>query len=214
MSVDRVTNVLLCGIGGQGVLTAAELLARAAIAAGHDVKKTEVAGMAQRGGVVTSHLRFGPRVLAPAIPDGETDLLIGFEAAEALRWIGQVRAGGRIVANALRVKPPVVHQGLFAYPDDPIGAARAKGADRGIDVRSLDARAIADDLGNMKLINTAMLGAVADLLPLSPDALRALVVDVFRARKPALADLNAQAFDAGRAAVAAEAESAPAAAAS
>jgi indolepyruvate ferredoxin oxidoreductase beta subunit len=197
----RVTNVLLCGIGGQGVLTAAELLARAAIAAGYDAKKTEVAGMAQRGGVVTSHLRFGTRVLAPAIPDGEADLLIGFEAAEALRWVGQVRAGGQVVANALRVKPPVVHQGLFQYPDDPIGALQAKAEARGIAVSSLDARAIAVELGTVRLINTVMVGAVSDLLPLSADALRALVVDVFRARKPALADLNAQAFDAGRASV-------------
>jgi len=207
-TTDRVTNVLLCGIGGQGVLTAAELLARAAIAAGHDAKKTEVAGMAQRGGVVTSHLRFGARVLAPAIPNGEADLLIGFEAAEALRWLGQVRPGGLVVANALRVKPPVVHQGLFDYPDDPIAAIRAKG----LDVRAVDARAIADDLGNLKLMNTVMIGAVSDLLPLSADALRSLVVDAFRVRKPALAELNGQAFDAGRAAVAATAPAEAAAA--
>ncbi|MQX35059.1 indolepyruvate oxidoreductase subunit beta [Roseospira navarrensis] len=209
-TTDRVTNVLLCGIGGQGVLTAAELLARAAIAAGHDAKKTEVAGMAQRGGVVTSHLRFGPRVLAPAIPDGEADVLIGFEAAESLRWVGQVRPGGQIVANALRVKPPVVHQGLFQYPDDPIGALRAKAAPNGVSVRTLDARAIANELGTVRLINTVMLGAVSDLLPLSAEALRSLVVDVFRARKPALADLNGQAFDAGRAAVSDAADPAPA----
>ncbi|MBB4286569.1 indolepyruvate oxidoreductase subunit beta [Roseospira goensis] len=194
----RVTNVLLCGIGGQGVLTAAELLARAAVAAGHDAKKTEVAGMAQRGGVVTSHLRFGPRVLAPAIPDGEADLLIGFEAAEALRWVGQLRPGGTAVVNGLRVKPPVVHQGLFAYPDDPVGALRA----RGLDLRVVEARDIAESLGTHRLMNTVMLGAAADLLPLSPADLRALVVESFRVRKPALADLNGRAFDAGRTAAA------------
>ncbi|WP_299444278.1 indolepyruvate oxidoreductase subunit beta [uncultured Rhodospira sp.] len=192
-----VTNVLLCGIGGQGVLTAAELLAHAAVDAGHDAKKTEVAGMAQRGGVVTSNLRFGPRVLAPAIPDGEADLLIGFEAAEALRWVGQLRPGGRAVVNGLRVKPPVVHQGLFDYPEDPIALIRQ----RGIDLRTVEARDIADSLGNHRLMNTVMLGAVADLLPLSAEDLRSRVVEVFRARKPALADLNGRAFDAGRAAV-------------
>ncbi|MBB4265906.1 indolepyruvate oxidoreductase subunit beta [Roseospira visakhapatnamensis] len=191
-----VTNILLCGIGGQGVLTAAELLARGAVAVGHDVKKTEVAGMAQRGGVVTSHLRFGPEVLAPAIPAGEADILLGFEAAEALRWIGQVREGGAIVVNALHLKPPVVHQGLFDYPDDPIGLMRAKG----LTVRTLDARAIAEDLGNLKLVNTIMVGAVADHLPLAPETLRTQIVETFRARKPALADLNGRAFDAGRAA--------------
>jgi indolepyruvate ferredoxin oxidoreductase beta subunit len=197
-----VTNILLCGIGGQGVLTAAELLAQAAVEAGHDVKKTEVAGMAQRGGVVTSHLRFGSRVLAPAIPDGEADILIGFEAAEALRWCGQVRAGGRIVVNALTVKPPVVHQGLFDYPDDPVGMLRA----RGLDPIAVPARDIAESLGNHRLMNTVMLGAVADRLPLSGDALRAAILARFKVRRPALADLNAQAFDSGRAAARAAVE--------
>ncbi|MBK1665912.1 indolepyruvate oxidoreductase [Rhodospirillum rubrum] len=191
-----VTNILLCGIGGQGVLTAAELLAQAAVAEGHDVKKTEVAGMAQRGGVVTSHLRFGPRVLAPAIPPGETDLLIGFEVAEALRWCGELRAGGRAVVSTLRVKPPVVHQGLFAYPEDPVGQLR--GRIKG--VLAIDARALAEDLGSMKLMNTVMLGAVADDLPISAETLRAQVVARFQARKPALAEVNGRAFDAGRAA--------------
>jgi len=207
---DPVTNLLLCGIGGQGVLTAAELLARAAVAENHDVKKTEVAGMAQRGGVVTSHLRFGTRVLAPAIPAGEADILLGFEAAEALRWVGQLRPGGVAVVNALSVKPPVVHQGLFDYPDDPIGAMRA----RDVTIRTLDARAIAEDLGNTKLVNTIMVGAVADFLPLSADILRAQIVETFRVRKPKLADLNGRAFDAGRAAAAgAPTQSAPQAAA-
>ena len=72
------TNILVVGIGGQGVMTATEILAEAAIAFGHDVKKTEVAGMAQRGGVVSSHLRFGPRVLSPQISPGTADVLLGF----------------------------------------------------------------------------------------------------------------------------------------
>jgi len=193
-----VTNILLCGIGGQGVLTAAELLARAAVAEGHDVKKTEVAGMAQRGGVVTSHVRFGPKVMAPAIPAGEADILLGFEAAEALRWMGQVRPAGVAVVNALSIKPPVVHQGLFDYPDDPIALMRA----RFPGLRALNARAIAEDLGNLKLVNTIMVGAVADALPLSAETLREQIVAAFRIRKPKLADLNGRAFDAGRAAAA------------
>jgi indolepyruvate ferredoxin oxidoreductase beta subunit len=78
---NSVTNILVVGIGGQGVMTATEILAEAAIALGHDVKKTEVAGMAQRGGVVSSHLRFGPKVLSPQIMPGTADLLVGFESA-------------------------------------------------------------------------------------------------------------------------------------
>ena len=87
------TNILVVGIGGQGVMTATEILAEAAIALGHDVKKTEVAGMAQRGGVVSSHLRFGTRVLTPQITPGTADVLLGFESAEAMRWQHMGRDG-------------------------------------------------------------------------------------------------------------------------
>jgi indolepyruvate ferredoxin oxidoreductase beta subunit len=88
------TNILVVGIGGQGVMTATEILAEAAIALGHDAKKTEVAGMAQRGGVVSSHLRFGKRVLTPQITPGTADVLLGFESAEAMRWQHMLKPGG------------------------------------------------------------------------------------------------------------------------
>lgn len=191
---DRVTNILLTGIGGQGVLTAAELLAATAVAEGFDVKKTEVAGMAQRGGVVTSHVRMGRKVLAPAIAPGEGDFLISFEVAEALRAAPMLRKGATIVVSDLVMKPPVVHQGLFPYPDDPVAELRRQGWA----VRAIPARAIAERLGNVRLINTIMLGGLSDLLPFEGAILRSQVVDRFRVRKPALAELNAQAFDAGR----------------
>ena len=92
--MSDITNILVVGTGGQGVMTATEILAEAAIAFGHDVKKTEVAGMAQRGGVVSSHLRFGPKVLSPQITPGTADVLLGFEAAEGMRWRHMLRAAG------------------------------------------------------------------------------------------------------------------------
>lgn len=194
--MNTITNILLCGIGGQGVMTAAEVLAQVAVGLGHDVKKTEVAGMAQRGGVVTSHVRFGPKVMAPAIPPGEADVLLGFEVAESLRQSPHLRPGGVALVNTMRIAPPVVSGGLFSYPVDPVAEMRA----RGVEVHAFDAEAIARDLGNMKLINTIMLGAVADRLPFAPERLEEAIVGRFRARKPELADLNARAFAAGRAA--------------
>lgn len=191
-----VTNILLCGIGGQGVMTAAEVLAHVALDLGHDVKKTEVAGMAQRGGVVTSHLRFGPKVMAAAIPPGEAHILIGFEAAEAMRWADQIRPGGVALVNTMRIAPPVVSGGLFPYPDDPVAAIR----ERGVEVHAVDAEAIARRIGHMRLINTIMLGAVADHLPFSAEVLKQAVLGRFQARKPHLVEANAQAFEAGRAA--------------
>ena len=136
---ERITNILVAGIGGQGVMTATEILAQAAIANGFDVKKTEVAGMAQRGGVVNSHLRFGRKVLSPVIPAGCADILVAFELAEGLRWSGELRQGGVALINTLRLPPPVVSGGLFAYPDDPVGLLRAAG----VTVHAFDASAIA-----------------------------------------------------------------------
>ena len=108
------------------------------------------------------------------------------------------------MVNALRVKPPVVHQGLFSYPDDPLGAMRA----RGFDPVAVAARDIAESLGDHRLMNTVMLGATADRLPLSADSLRAAMLARFQARRPALAALNERAFDAGREAAAAQARAA------
>lgn len=192
--LDRITNILVVGIGGQGVMTAAEMLARTAISQGYDVKKTEVAGMAQRGGVVSSHVRFGPKVYSPQIDAGEADLLIGFEAAEALRWLPWLRPTGVAMVNTLRIAPPVVSVGMYDYPADPVGELAAAG----IEVHAFDAGAIAEQLGNLKLVNTIMLGAISDYLPFPAEVLKASIVEGFRTYKPKLADINAQAFDAGR----------------
>ena len=198
---DKITNILVVGIGGQGVMTASEILAQAAKSLGFDVKKTEVAGMAQRGGVVTSHLRFGKRVLSPAIPDGQVDIMIGFEPAEAMRWCAQLRPEGLAMVNTLHQSPPVVSVGLFEYPDDPIAAMR----ETGIRVHDVDAGAIARELGEVRMVNTVMLGAIADYLPFAAETLKEIIVEAFRARKPKLVALNEKAFDAGRAAAAAAA---------
>ena len=196
MNEFDVTNILVVGIGGQGVMTAAEILAQTAIAEGFDVKKTEVAGMAQRGGVVSSHVRFGRKVYSPKITPGTADILVGFEAAEAMRWSDHLRRDGVAMVNTLRLAPVVVSLGLFSYPDDPIGAMRAAG----IHVYAFDAGAIAMRLGELRLVNTIMLGAIADHLPFPAEVLEEQIVARFRARKPQLVAINEQAFEAGRAA--------------
>jgi indolepyruvate ferredoxin oxidoreductase beta subunit len=199
---ESITNILVCGIGGQGVMTATEILAEAAIAEGHDAKKTEVAGMAQRGGVVTSHLRFGPKVLSPQIAPGTVHVLLGFEAAEALRWSHYLRPDGLALVNDARLVPPVVEIGLFDYPDDPIGQMHA----RGVRTVSFDAARIARELGDLRLGNTVMLGAIADHLPFSPDVVLRSIEARFARKGEAVVDLNRRAFAAGRAAAARELE--------
>lgn len=195
---------MVVGTGGQGVMTAAEILAEAAIAMGNDVKKTEVAGMAQRGGVVTSHVRFGERVVSPVITRGSADILLAFEAAEGMRWCGHLKPGGVAMVNTLQLEPPVVSSGLYEYPEDPIGRVR----EMGIKVYDFDAGSIAKSLGNLRLVNTIMLGAIADYLPFPAEVLKEQIVKRFRAKKPELAELNERAFEAGRAAAREAAEAA------
>lgn len=192
------TNILVAGIGGQGVMTAAEILAQTALELGYDVKKTEVAGMAQRGGVVTSHVRFGEKINSPAIPQGEADLILGFEPAEAARWLDQLRPGGAILVNQARQEPPIVSIGLFDYPDDPVADIAA----RGVEVHAFDATEIAKNLGDLRLVNTVMLGAGSRYLPFSSDILKESILARFRAKKPKLVALNEKAFLAGQQAAA------------
>jgi len=194
--MSDTTNILVVGIGGQGVMTATEILADAAIALGFDAKKTEVAGMAQRGGVVSSHLRFGPKVLSPQITPGSADLLLAFEAAEALRWCHYLKPGSLVLMNTAKLVPPVVNIGLYDYPADPVAEIRK----RGFEVRAFDAMAIAMDLGEVRLGNTVMLGALGDHLPFPAEVLLDAIVKRFSAKKPLLVELNRKAFEAGRAA--------------
>jgi indolepyruvate ferredoxin oxidoreductase, beta subunit len=195
---NTITNILVAGIGGQGVMTAAEVLSQTALSLGYDVKKTEVAGMAQRGGVVTSHVRFGDKVLSPAIPQGEADILVGFEPAEALRWMQELKPDGVAMVNLDQQKPPIVSIGLFDYPEDPVAQMQASG----IKVFPFEAGKIARDLGNFRLVNSVMLGAISSYLPFDSDILKNSILDRFRKSKPKLVDINEQAFERGRESVA------------
>lgn len=187
-------NVFLCGVGGQGVMTAADLIAQAAIAHGFDCKKSETAGMSQRGGVVTSQVRFGPKVLSAVITPGSADLLLAFELAEALRAASCLKRGGIALVNVLRLPPPVVSLGLYRYPDEPLVELRAAG----ICVHEINAGGMAREIGDPRLVNTVMLGAAAAFLPFPAHELEALVVERFAIHKPALVAANRRASAAGR----------------
>jgi indolepyruvate ferredoxin oxidoreductase, beta subunit len=191
---QSMTNILVVGVGGQGVMTASEILSQAAIVDGKDVKKTEIAGMAQRGGVVSSHVRFGEKVLSPNIMQGEADIIVAFEAAEALRWTSHLRPGGVMMVNTLRLVPPVVSSGFFDYPEDPVAEIKAKG----IEYYDFDAGSMAHKLGDIRLVNTIMLGAISELIPLPAEVLKECVVARFRAKKPQMVVMNEQAFEAGQ----------------
>ena len=188
----RTLNVLLAGIGGQGVLTAGELLAEAAVRAGYDVKKSEVHGMAQRGGVVTSHVRIGRRVYSPIISVGEVDLLVAFEEAEALRWRPEVRSGGTLIVNCLQVAPPVVNLGLFKYPDNPLASLRTFDGT----LMPVEASALAVETGSPRLAGTILMGAASAVLPLAVEHWEAAIR--VRFSQVEVAEQNLKAFQQGR----------------
>lgn len=170
--MSAVTSVLLAGVGGQGVLLASEVLAEAAASAGNDVKKSEVHGMAQRGGSVVSHLRFGPQVHSPLIPRGGGDFLVSFERLETLRYLEYLHRDSIVLVNTQEILPLPVSVGKMRYPAGIDERLRATG------VRALfvDGHGIALAAGNAKAVNAVILGALSSVLPFGPgiweDALR------------------------------------------
>lgn len=192
--INDVTNILVVGIGGQGVMTAADIMATTALSLGYDVKKTEVAGMAQRGGVVTSHVRFGPKVYSPAIKAGDADLMLAFEPAEALRWASHLKDDGLAMVNTFAQEPPVVSIGLFEYPDEPIEKMRAMG----VETHVFNAGLSAIELGDRRLVNSIMLGAISDHLPFPAETIKKSLLERFKNKGDALLALNLQAFELGR----------------
>lgn len=185
-----VTNVLIAGVGGQGVVLASELLALAAMAAGRDVKQGEFHGVAQRGGAVFSHVRFGDRVHSPMAPRGQVDYLVALELLEALRYAHFVRPGGTVIVNDHRVEPIRVGD-QRPYPDDAPGFLR----DKGFDVVVLDATQRALELGNHRAANVMLLGALSASLDIPAEAWDRTLMERIPERHLAL---NRRAFAAGR----------------
>jgi len=188
---DKITNILLVGVGGQGILLAAEILSETCMLAGFDVKKSEIHGMSQRGGSVVSHVRYGREVFSPIVPEGEGDILFGFELMESYRSLTLLKPGATVVANDLCIPPPSVLMGQEVYPADLAG----KIAQRFPDFILVDGQQIASEAGNVRAANTVLLGAVSKRLDIAEnfwlEAIERMVP------KKALA-VNLQAFAVGR----------------
>lgn len=185
------TNILLCGVGGQGILLASNLLAECAMEAGFDVKKSEIHGMAQRGGSVVSHVRFGEKILAPVIRKGECDILLAFEELEALRWSEYLRPSGIVISNAQTIIPMSVSAGNAVYPQN----ITEKLSKLSIEVFSVDGIGKAKELGNQKCLNVILLGILARKLG---KINKEIWLDIIGKKFPAkLVELNRKAFNVG-----------------
>jgi len=185
-------DFLLAGVGGQGVLTASDILAEVGLAAGLDAKKSEIHGFSQRGGVVESHVRWGPRVAAPLGEKGRIDYLIAFELLEGARSIDYLKPGGVAIVNRQRILPMSSLAGDATYPsDEVIDEVLRRVTHQIIYVAGLD---IATELGNKNLANSVLLGAVARELSVGTE----VWLDVLIKRvPPKYAEANKKAFLAG-----------------
>ena len=186
-------DFLLAGVGGQGVLTASDIVCEVGLAIGYDAKKSEVHGFSQRGGVVDSHVRWGAQVYAPLAERGAVDVLLAFELLEAARWVSFLKPGGLVIANRQRLVPMSVMTADAVYPaDEAITAALRQVTGQ---VQLVDGLLKAEELGNTRLVNTVLIGAVSAHLDIDP----AVWLSVIERRVPrTYVEANRMAFWAGR----------------
>ena len=183
-------NIVICGVGGQGIILASDVLCHAAFLEGFDVKKSEVHGMAQRGGSVITHVRFGKKVYSPLIEEGTADCILAFEKLEALRYIDYLKQGGPVIVNNREIPPMSVLVDQATYPQDLNRKLRRLGA-----VNFIDATNIALELGNIRVVNIILLGVLSTFLDFKKEFwIKAISGNV----KEKFVDLNITAFNRGR----------------
>jgi indolepyruvate ferredoxin oxidoreductase beta subunit len=187
----KTVNILTCGVGGQGVLLFTDILADVALRAGLDVKKSEVHGMAQRGGSVVSQLRFGEHIFSPLIEETFADFIIGFEKLETLRYIHFLSEKGRVLVDSLEISPMPVLIGATEYPKDVIERIRS----RAKNVYEINAFNKAKELGETRTQNVVMLGATSRFLKFPLELYKASIEKNVKAK---FVELNLKAFEQGR----------------
>ncbi|PLX49910.1 MAG: indolepyruvate oxidoreductase subunit beta [Desulfobulbaceae bacterium] len=184
-------NILFSGVGGQGILLASEITAYALLATGLDAKKSEVHGMAQRGGSVVAHLRYGDTVYSPLIDPGCADFVVAFETMEAVRYLPFMHKETKVVVNTHKIAPPAVATGKATYPDDILTEL----ARQDIATFKVDGFDIARSVGEIRAANLALVGALSSFLPVSEE----VFLEVMQERLPRKLDENIAAFQKGRA---------------
>jgi indolepyruvate ferredoxin oxidoreductase beta subunit len=203
--MNKTINFLLAGVGGQGTILASDLLVNVGLAAGYQAKQAEVHGMSQRGGSVISHVRWGEVVYSPLVGAGEVDVYLAFEKLEALRHLNKIRPGALVLVNLEAIMPVSLTTSDVAYPEDAqVRATVAKATSRAMYV---EAAALATELGNPRVANVIMLGALSQLMEQQSLTDGRVCLETWlkavAERVPAkYIDLNQKAFLAGRAVIA------------
>ena len=188
--MSEVKNILLVGVGGQGTILASKILTSGLMKAGYDVKMSEIHGMSQRGGSVSTQVRYGDKVYSPIVGKGSADVIVAFEEMEALRWLDHLKIGGKMVINDFQIQPVPVNLGMAEYPEGIIDHLKEK-----CEVLSFKAAEVATELGNPKAMNIVLLGALIKAMggldDIDWDA------EIEANVKAKFVDLNKKAFHAG-----------------
>ncbi|MCX7024485.1 MAG: indolepyruvate oxidoreductase subunit beta [Spirochaetes bacterium] len=183
-------DIVFCGVGGQGGISVSVVIARAAMAAGLQVKQSEVHGMSQRGGEVLAHLRISDKPIAsPTIPRGCANLILAFEPLEALRYLPWLSRDGAVVAATAPIR------NIPTYPEIESVLAEIKALPKAV---LLDADALAKEAGNARAANIVLVGAAAKYLPLKADAIETAIAENFARKGDAVVSANVKAFQNGR----------------
>ena len=185
-----VTSVVLVGVGGQGTILVTSILSAGLVAAGYDVKTSEVHGLSQRGGAVSTQVRFGQIVHSPIVGDGGADFLVAFEVVEALRCLLFLKPNGKLIVNDLEIAPAPVLIGRAKYPKGVIQLLSSK-----VDTTVVKAYDIAAGLGNPRAMNLVLLGALVEAINLGNIGWDDIIAGTV---KQAFADIDIAAFKAGR----------------
>ncbi|TFG90043.1 MAG: indolepyruvate oxidoreductase subunit beta [Syntrophobacterales bacterium] len=186
-----VQSVLLVGVGGQGIIRASDILSAVMMKAGFDVKKSEVHGMAQRGGCVSSHVRFGAKVYSPLAKKGDIDVLVSFEKLETLRYLDYLKPDGKVIINDEEIYPPSVNLGDEPYPADAIDFIKKHFKD----VKVVDATEMALRSGDRRMANTVILGVLSSYLDIEHCVWEEVLEESFPKK---IVNGNKEAFKLGR----------------
>ena len=187
---DKVTNIMIVGVGGQGALLASKTLGRVLMDAGYDVKVSEVHGMSQRGGSVVTYVRYGKKVYSPIVDKGEADFIVSFEMLEAARYTEYLKKDGQIVVNTQQIDPMPVITGAAKYPANLVEKMQKEE----IKVDALDCLSLAEKAGTSKSVNIVLMGRLSKYMDFPKEAWMSAIEKLV---KPQFVEINKKAFELG-----------------
>ncbi len=187
----EIVNIMIGGVGGQGLVMTTDIISTAAYLDGHDVASSDVIGLAQRGGKIYGSVRYGPKVSTPNIPDRSVDVLVGLEELETLRYLDKVKPKGTVIMNRKKIMPNPVIMEKASYPEDIEETIRRLG----FHLIALDTDGEAKNLGNKRVANTILLGVLSQVIPISEASFKNAILQKVPSQT---AEANLKAFDYGR----------------